>query len=166
MNVRLSAAAVSYALGMVAVSALGQSAAPQPVQWTVAVEPKKQVSAGEGITLHLAAPIDPGWHVYALNEPSGGPIPLRIALDNAEIAQIDGAISGTTPKTQHDESFQSDTSYYEGHFELRVPVKLARVHSGEQALPLSVRFQACSSRTCLPPRTVHLPVSVEVIPGA
>jgi DsbC/DsbD-like thiol-disulfide interchange protein len=148
-----------------AFSALAQSGPPQPVQWRASLVQQGPVSAGASVAIDLSGAIEQGWHVYALTEPAGGPIPLKVSLDNNDVAAIHGQISGTDPIKKHDQSFQLETQFYQGNFTLRVPLAVAASSTGKQSIPLSVRFQACSDRTCLPPRTIHLPVSIEVAPG-
>ena len=141
-----------------------QSPAPQPVRWQASIAANTPVKAGAGATIDLTGHVDEGWHVYALNEPSGGPIPLRIALDENRVAHIVGQIGGTVPVKKHDESFALETELYLSDFTLHVPVEVGQSAAGRQTIPLNVRFQACNDRICLPPRTVHLSAAVEVAP--
>jgi hypothetical protein len=104
--------------------------------------------------------------VYALTQPAGGPIPLRIAIDENSVAQVAGNISGTKPVKSRDTSFQLETQFYQGAFILHVPAEVKHPAAGSQLIPLSVRFQACNDRVCLPPKTIHLSVPVVVLPGA
>ena len=150
----------------IATAVLAQGAPPQPVQWKASLTPSVSLKAGTKAAIDLSGEVQQGWHVYALTQPAGGPIPLRISLDENDVAQIHGETSGTKPIQHHDTSFDLETQLYQGDFTLHVPVEVKHPTAGKQIIPLSVRFQACSDRTCLPPRTVHLSVPVEVVPGA
>ena len=147
-------------------SALAQEGPPRPVQWKASLALAEPLKPGTATKIDLSGEVQQGWHVYALTQPAGGPIPLRISLDENDVAQIHGETFGTKPILHHDTSFQLDTQFYQGDFILHVPVEVRHPSAGKQIIPLSVRFQACSDRTCLPPRTVHLSVSVEVVPSS
>ena len=138
----------------------------QPVQWSSTVFPKGHVKPGNKIAIELSAEIQDGWHVYGLKQSSGGPTPLRISLDENGTAQAVGVASGTAPAKSHDSSFNLDTEVYSHSFSVHVPA-LVKQHAapGDQSVPVSIRFQACSDRTCLPPRTLHIAVPVEVVSG-
>lgn len=150
----------------ISMDAFGQGAAPQPVQWKASLALPAPVKSGAAIKVDLSGEVQQGWHVYALTQPAGGPIPLRISLDENDVAKIQGEASGTKPIKHLDTSFQLETQFYQGDFTLHVPVEVKHPVAGKQIIPLSVRFQACSDRTCLPPRTVHLSVPVEIVPGS
>jgi hypothetical protein len=147
-------------------SAVPQVGPPQPVQWKASLVPGGPVKPGTRATIDLSGEVQQGWHVYALTEPAGGPIPLHISLDENDVAQIRGTASGTDPIRTNDSSFQMETQLYRGDFTLHMPVEVKHPPAGKQLIPLNVRFQACSDRTCLPPKTVYLSIPVEVIPGA
>jgi DsbC/DsbD-like thiol-disulfide interchange protein len=138
----------------------------QPVKWSSAVFPKGPVKPGNKVAIELSAEVQDGWHVYGLTQVSGGPIPLRVSVDENATAQAVGATSGTVPVKKHDSSFNLETEVYTHLFSIHLPVQVKEhVTAGDQSVPVSVRFQACSDRTCLPPRTVHLTVPIEVLPG-
>jgi hypothetical protein len=138
----------------------------QPVQWTGVVAPKTAVRAGTNIVIELSAEVQAGWHVYGLAQLPGGPTPLRVTLDTNEVAQIAGVPSATPPEKKHDEAFDLDTEVYRGAFDLHLPAQVNQHPAvGRKLIPVSVRFQACNDRVCLPPRTVHVSVPIEVSEG-
>jgi hypothetical protein len=135
----------------------------QPVQWSGAVKPAGSLTRGSKLSIELSAAVQSGWHVYGFSQSSGGPIPLKVAIDENQVLLGAGAISGTTPLKRHDEAFDLDIVSYSGTFTLRVPAQV-KDHpvSGKQDVSVAVRYQACSDRTCLPPKTVHVLVPIEV----
>jgi DsbC/DsbD-like thiol-disulfide interchange protein len=147
----------------------GMSAAQgpiQPVQWSSATVPKAPVKPGNKITVELSAEIQDGWHVYGFTQVSGGPIPLRVLLDENGTVEASSVVSGTAPVKKHDPSFNLDTECYVHSLALHLPVRVKQhASTGNQSIPVSIRFQACSDRICLPPRTVHLTVPVEILAG-
>jgi len=133
----------------------------ETVQWAASVISTAPANRGSNAILEVSAEIKEGWHVYALTQPPGGPTALRITLEKNEVAQAAGAPSGTVPERRHDPSFDLETDFYAHAFSLRVPVHVKQSAGDGQTIPVSVRFQACSDRECLPPRTVHLAVPID-----
>ena len=138
----------------------------QPVQWSGSAKPGTPLKRGSKVAIELSAEVQSGWHVYGLSQAAGGPTPLQVTLDPNEIVRSAGAVSGTPPLKKHDSSFDLETESYLGSFALHVPVQV-NDHSaaGKQVISVAIRFQACSDRTCLPPRTVHVSVPVEILSG-
>jgi hypothetical protein len=146
---------------------LGEAALAQApieiVQWAAGVNSEPSVKSGSDAALELTADVRAGWHVYAFTQPPGGPTSLRVTVDENTVAQAAGAPIGTVPEMKHDPSFDLETRFYTHSFVLHIPVHVNRVAAGRRWIPVSVRFQACSDRECLPPRTVHLAVPIEVL---
>src|ERR1700677_840572 len=127
----------------------------QPVEWTGAVTPKTTVKPGASLIVELSAKVQGGWHVYGLTQLPEGPTPLRLSVDKNEVARSAGAATGTAPIKKHDQAFDLDTEVYESSFAVHLPVQInPNAAGGRQPIPVSVRFQACNDRICLPPRTV------------
>jgi hypothetical protein len=105
-------------------SALAQLGPPQPVQWKASLAPGAPVKPGTRAAIDLSGEVQQGWHVYALSQPAGGPIPLHISLDVNDVALILGTPSGTDPIRTNDSSFQMETQLYRGDFTLHVPVEV------------------------------------------
>jgi hypothetical protein len=136
----------------------------QTVQWSASVGASGSIKQGGTATLRVSAEVLDGWHVYALAQPPGGPTALRITLDDDSVARLAGAPTGSAPEERHDPSFDLDTRFYLHSFSLRVPVFVkARAGLGAQIIPLDIRFQSCSERECLPPKTIRLSVPVIVL---
>src|SRR5262249_12021814 len=54
---------------------------------------------------------------------------------------------------------------YEGAVAFGVPVKIAPGPAGPRKASIKVRYQVCNERTCLPPKTVDVPVAFTVAAG-
>src|SRR3954468_19933216 len=59
------------------------------VAWTVAAK-SGAVRPGGRVILTLQGQVQDGWHVYALNQLPAGPTPLRVTLDDNDVAKADG----------------------------------------------------------------------------
>jgi DsbC/DsbD-like thiol-disulfide interchange protein len=138
----------------------------QPVEWAGSATATTPLKQGSTFAVDLTADIQAGWHVYGLAQVAGGPTPLRVSLDENDVAQIVGTVSGTAPVKKHNSSFDLETQFYAQSLKLHLPLQVKQ-HAAisKQTVSVSVRFQACSDQTCLPPRTVHLSIPIEVFPG-
>src|SRR6266446_5177103 len=59
-----------------------------PVQWTLTSDVAK-APPGSTVPLKLTAKLEPGWHLYSLTTPPGGPIPTTAVLaDNASVEKV------------------------------------------------------------------------------
>jgi Disulphide bond corrector protein DsbC len=135
----------------------------QPVQWAGSAIPKMPAGQGSTIEIELSAEVQEGWHVYGLTQASGGPSPLRVTLDENGVVQRLSVKPGTAPIKKHDPSFDLETEFYPGSFSLDLQTQVKQqAAEGNQSIPVSIRFQACNDRTCLPPKTVHLSVPIEI----
>jgi hypothetical protein len=133
------------------------------VQWTASVQSPPRITRGSTATLDLSGDIQEGWHVYGLEQQPRGPTPLRVTLDSNAVVTTAGTTSGSAPEKVHDSHFGFDTQLYTHAFVIHLPVQVsADLAAGRQLIPVSVRFQACSDRECLLPKTVHLSVPIEV----
>jgi DsbC/DsbD-like thiol-disulfide interchange protein len=160
----IAAALLGLALNGAALidSAMAQGAV-DTVSWTLSAPATANLKPGGRVDLTLRGEVVDGWHVYALEQPSGGPIPLRVTLDQSDIAAADGAPAADPPEKVFDTSFRFETLYYSKPFTLTVPVRLgADVAPGPQQIPVSVRFQTCNGKICHPPKTIRLSAPVNV----
>jgi DsbC/DsbD-like thiol-disulfide interchange protein len=133
------------------------------VKWS-ADAPTAPVRAGGVAKIALTANVEPGWKLYALTQPKGGPVPLAIKVAKDSPFSIVGKnIEPPLPKVQKDESFSLDTQYYEHEAKFVVPVTVPKtVAAGPQVVPVEVTFQACGESICLRPFTQRLDVKVTV----
>lgn len=135
----------------------------QPVTWSVSANAGTGPKLEGHLTLDLVADVTDGWHVYGLHQVEGGPTPLRITVDEQGIVQTAGVPTGTAPARKRDASFGLDTELYLHPFSLHIPLQIKpRTSAGSQQIALNVRFQACNDRVCLPPKTVHLTVPIQI----
>ncbi|AXC11573.1 Cytochrome c-type biogenesis protein DsbD, protein-disulfide reductase [Acidisarcina polymorpha] len=149
---------------LLALLALGVSTAdgaPKPVvQWQIKAAPAKPVKAGAKFTVSITGHIDPGWHLYALEEPPGGPVATEVALtdgDPADLLRVEEA----KPHVLPDPVFQKPTKFFEGSAGFTLYLQAARETApGPGTLRVLVRYQSCNDRVCLPPHTDTIPVEL------
>lgn len=170
-NSRLLRLAGAALMGLaVHAAALSQTPTAKPkgpfgadtVAWSITA-PSGDVKPGAKIKLSVKGDVVDGWHIYALEQASRGPIPLSVDVDKNAVAAPDGALVATPPVKAHDQSFGFETQFYDGDFTLDVPVQIdLKSPSGAQQIPVSVYFQSCNGKVCHPPKTVTLSAPVNV----
>src|SRR5205814_5116496 len=109
----------------------------------------------------LKAEIEKGWHLYALEQPEGGPIATTIKVTEGVPFLIDGKI--VSPKTivRQDPLFTGldgkplVTKFFAESAVFSVPIK-ANAETRSDAVSLDVRFQLCNDTFCMPPKTVRV----------
>lgn len=151
-------------LGYFAVcAAAAAQATVQPVSWSASRKDASAARPGSKLTVDVQAQVEAGWHVYGLRQADGGPTPLRVTVDPTGVVLSGGMPSGTSPTRTHDKSFDLETEVYLRSFSLHVPVEVKPGSpTGSQQVGVNVRYQACNDHVCLPPKTVHLTVPVQI----
>ncbi len=136
------------------------------------------IHPGESFEATVTITMAPGYHVYAnpsgmesfqatsvdidkdspvkvakVSYPKGSPLPLPAANLDAADAQIKGK-AGEPP---------AQAMIYEGKAAIRVTLSVpADAKPGALTIPLTLEYQACNDRACLPPATLAVPLKVEI----
>ena len=138
------------------------SFAQTPANWSLAsADQQKTLKQGETATVDLKADIDEGWHLYALDQPPGGPIATSIKISEGSPFTIAGAIKAPTATVKPDLNFKDandrplQTKFFEKSVTFSVPLN-ATADGTLTAASLDVKFQLCNDVTCLPPKTVRV----------
>jgi thiol:disulfide interchange protein DsbD len=127
-----------------------------PVKWSLSADSgNTSVRAGREFVSTLKADIDNGWHLYALDQPQGGPVPTTIKISEGRPFVMSGTVRSPEAIVKFDPNFQIDTKYFQDTVSFGLPVK-ANVDTGLDALAFDVRFQLCNDTFCLPPKTVRV----------
>ena len=147
----------------IALLAATSAFAQDPTKWRLSTtQPAGQtVKTGATADVVLSADIEPGWHLYALDQPDGGPIPTTIK-SAADAFSVEGKIEAPKPIVRPDPNFvingePLETRYFTDKAEFRLKLKATR-DATAQDVALDVRFQLCNDTFCLPPRTKRVTV--------
>lgn len=140
----------SFALTMVFCLAV---AAQDPVSWKLDADQSQPGKA------KLTAAIESPWHLYAIEQPEGGPIATKITVAEGSPFKITGGIISPKPIEQFDENFKIPTKYFTDEAAFTVHVTPEGTATIDQ-LALNVRYQVCNDTTCLPPKTVKVAYGV------
>lgn len=151
-------------LAMPLLACLAAAGAPvkPPVQWHIKAAPKT-VKPGVKFTVTLVGNLDPGWHLYALEEPDGGPVATEIALTEGDPADLLRVEEGK-PKLLVDPLFHKPAGYFDHTAEFTLHLQAARdTSAAAKDLRVLIRYQSCNDRVCLPPHTDQLTVPLSVV---
>jgi DsbC/DsbD-like thiol-disulfide interchange protein len=160
---KLSCAAMAVCSWMSLASPMAALQPERPVVTFQLDGPAGTVAPGGTVTTTMRARIEPGWRLYALTQPVGGPQPTRITLPEGQSFVLAAPISAPTPVRKPDPNFDLETSHYESvvTFGLALQVRTGAA-PGPATLDVEVRYQACTDDICLRPRTVRVTREVTV----
>jgi DsbC/DsbD-like thiol-disulfide interchange protein len=131
-----------------------------PVMWTVKSAPHSAVKPGNKFEVAVSGIVEPGWHLYAMQEPDGGPIATQVGLAEGDPADL-LRVSGSKPLIVHDNAFHLDTPVYLTTAEFTLHLQAA-ASASSKPIHILVRYQACNNNLCLPPRTQNIEVPVHI----
>lgn len=132
------------------------------VSVTASVEPDDEGGPGQ---LVVTAVIEPGWHLYAVDQARGGPKPtvIRVA-DDAPLVPAGPFVPDQPPLSHQVDEIPAwkdlELREHEGTVVWRVPLQVNPAGSGT-AVGGSVTFQLCQATSCLPPETLDFTARVD-----
>jgi len=136
--------------------ARSQENIPNPITWSL-----KVVTATDGAArAELTAKIEDGWHLYSLTPITNGPRPTRVTLPVEQAFELAGEIEAPDPFVETDPNFGVEVEYYEESVTFKLPLKRRAGRDGDKLL-VEARYQTCTKRLCLPPKTVKLEADVK-----
>jgi hypothetical protein len=128
---------------------------------SVAPPEKLTIKRGSSAELKLKAQLQPGFHANSNMPADEFLIPMKItwAKEPLETEQV------TYPKPQLEKYAFSPNpvSVFSGNFEIATRFKApANANPGLAMMTGKLRFQACNSKECLPPRTVDVRFAIDL----
>jgi thiol:disulfide interchange protein len=123
-------------------------------------------AAGKPGRLFITAKIEPGWHIYSITQPAGGPIVTKIAVHPPPGVRLAGEFRPTVePEKKKEPAFDNLTvESHQGTVTWYAPIELAAgVDPATLNIPGKITVQPCDVDSCLPPEA--LPFSAAVGPG-
>jgi len=133
-----------------------------PVRWQ---SPSAAVTAVRGakVPVTLSVSIEDGWHIYAMTQGPGGPIPLTIDIAGKQPFKMAGPVTAPSPEMSFDRNFNIDVVQHVGKADFVMPIAVAAdAPAGAQTLTVAARYQACNSNVCLPVKTAEIKVPVAI----
>jgi thiol:disulfide interchange protein len=125
-----------------------------PASFTAVVTPTP-VHPGEVADVKVTASIDPGWHLYGLT---------TIAVSGQGISEA-GVVAEDPPKHSFDSNFGKEVSFHLNRAVFDVPVRINSKDASTLNASVTVNYQTCNDRVCLPPTSKQLVVPIQVQAG-
>ena len=165
MRIRRALIGIVPLLIVLAVAAGAQAQDPSDiVQWSARLRSGQHVRPGEKVVAVLAAQIKDGWHIYSITQPPKGPKATVISVPPKQIVRMDGQVKGPKPETLLDPNLLIPIEIYEHSASLDVPLLVnSSAKAGRAKVVIDVLFEVCNERFCLPPTTVHVPLTVTTV---
>jgi hypothetical protein len=107
------------ALVMSALAPTAFAAKLNPVQWSLSSD-TSLVAPGESVLLRLNAEIAPGFHLYSLTTPQGGPIRTTIQLDESPIIR-QSSVYQPKAERRDDPTFNIPVELFSGKTTFLIP---------------------------------------------
>jgi thiol:disulfide interchange protein DsbD len=135
-------------LFLLAVTGLANAQMLTPVKWTYTV---KKIDA-RNYEIHMAATIQPGWHMYSQTQPADAIVnPTEILFNSNPLISMDGKVKEVGKmELFKDKKLGISANQYTGQLEFVQKIKLkANIKTNISG---SVEFQTCDDKKCLPPK--------------
>lgn len=129
--------------------------AQNPIKWRSSI---KMVSKTEGIVT-MKAIIEPGWHLYGIDLPKGGPKATSFDFSSSVGIKLIGNVEPSAkPKVVHDKLFDLKLNWWEESLSFTQRFKLEG--KGEAKVNATISYMGCNDETCLPPSTKTINIVV------
>lgn len=123
--------------------------AADAVNWTVSLVNDKT----DHPAVRIEAKIGPGYHLYAVDNPAGGSMPLKFYYD-LKGCKLDGSTTANKKyTTEFDDIFEVDQHFYDGNVVFTQKLKPT---SREFSVNVEIQGQACDDRGCVQVGTAKL----------
>lgn len=125
-----------------------------PVTWDFSYEKKE----GNQYELIFTAAITEKSHIYAMDIPSGGPIPTSFRFDSISGYKLDGkTFEVTTPVEEFDDAFGFKIKSFSNSAEFRQKITAV---DPSFTVKGAVNYMACNNATCSPPKDVEFEIKI------
>ena len=116
-----------------------------PTSWTFSQEK----TGDNEYTLTFKAAIQPGWTVYSIYTPEGGPMPTSFTIEEeGKGIELVGKAEENEPQKKNDDVFKVDVLYFTDTYTIKQKIKVT--DPGVTSVNGSVEFQACEDGACVP----------------
>ena len=118
-----------------------------PIKWSSSVE---MSSESEGKLIFEVA-ISKGWHMYAFNQPEGGPKSTNISFENPEKIEFIGDYKfSSEPIKTFDKMFNLDLTWWDSDVKIERQFKLKDKSIAE--VQGRIEYQGCNDKSCIAPQ--------------
>lgn len=115
-----------------------------PTRWSFS---QKSLGNNE-YELVFKAQIEPGWHIYSMYTPAGGPMATTLAFEEAgKGVELLGKATENEPKKEHDDIFGVDVWSFDNEYVITQKVKVT--DQSVAAIQGTLEFQVCREGQCV-----------------
>lgn len=140
---------------LILLSANALSQVWEPVTWEFSFENK----GSNEYEIVLKAIVEEKSHIYAMNIPSGGPIPTSVQFEpSADFELVGEVYEKGVREDVYDEGFDMDITYFSNQVEFRQRIV---GKTGSFNVNGVVNFMACDDSRCSPPQDVEFQIAVK-----
>lgn len=119
------------------------------------------VTAGKTAEVKLSAQLKDGYHANSNTPSDDYLIPMRLTWSKSALET--GDVVYPTPKMEKYSFSDKPLSVYTGSFEIVTHFKVDKdAMPGPAVVSAKLRYQACTDRMCLPPKTVDVALPVDI----
>ncbi len=136
---------------------VGAAFAQSPVSWAFS---SKKLTAGT-YEVHLTATMQPGWHLYAQQQPADAVAqPTTFTFNSSPLLQLNGTVKETGKLQKfHDAKLEVSANQYAGKVDF---VQLVKVRGSVKTnVTGKLEFQTCDDSKCLPPKTLPFSIALK-----
>jgi thiol:disulfide interchange protein DsbD len=127
-----------------------------PVKWNYVAIKKSD----KEYTVNISATLQPGWHIYSINTPNGGPVPTTFSFKRNPLVTLEGDTKENGKlSTIYDDVFGVDVKYYSETVMFAQPLKLKS--AVKTNLSGTIKYMLCNDKMCLPPKTIPFNVQLQ-----
>jgi hypothetical protein len=125
---------------------------------------RSTVRAGDTFTVRVDVQIDSGWHIYAIDRPTGPSIPTSINFELPKTFAWDGDWTGSEPAL--DDAHPDEPSFiYTGSASFSRRLRVAQgAAPGAVTLRGNLHYQACDKFSCRAPTREPLKTEITIVP--
>ena len=124
---------------------------------------RSELHAGDAVTVIVEVQTAEGWHIYAIDRPTGPALPTEITFELPKGCEWVG--KWKSPEPSLDESSSgAPRSVHEVSLAFRRQVRVGRdAPSGPLTLRRTLSYQACDQFSCRPPKQVGLETEIHAV---
>ena len=127
--------------------------AHQPIEWSADAE---LVSESNG-ELTICADIKPGWKLYGIDLPEGGPLPTKIDVEIENGEKCGPLLTQGLLQDSYDPIYKQNLQWWNDKVYFIQPFKIT---GKNQLIKIKIRYITCDGETCLRPQYVNLVVTI------
>lgn len=126
------------------------------------VQPRSQYPAGASYPVLFQLRVAGSWYIHGTGSSEDGIIPTRLSFPDSPVLKVK-EITFPAPEKKRFPYTKNPIEVFSGEFQVRARIIISKkAPAGEQVIKGKLSFQACSAKSCLPPETVPVFLSLNI----